>query len=153
MLPQPDRGLAWAALAAVLASVIALAGCADRQTPDQQVRVVLEAVETAAEARDLSGVLEHVSGEFRDGQGAGREELRQAVAAYLLTHPSVHLVTRVTSIEFPYRDLARVRMDVGSIARESDGGASLGIAADAKEVALELRLEGDEWKVTRAEWR
>ncbi len=153
MLPHPERGLPWAALAALLASVFAAAGCAERQTPEQQVRAVIDRAEAAAEERDLSGILEHVSAGFQDGQGGGREELKQSVAAYLLTHPAVHLVTRVESVEFPYRDLARVVLTVGSLARDGTDESSLDFAADVKEVALELRLEGDAWKVTRARWR
>ena len=39
------------------------------------------------------------------------------------------LVTRIESVEFPYRDLARVRVTVGSLARE-DAAATLDLAAD-----------------------
>lgn len=129
-----------------------LAACGSPGTPEQQVRQVIEAGEAAAEARDLSGMLGHVSDSFRDGQGGGREELKQYLRGYLITHPSVEVLTRVESIEFPYRDYARVRLTVGTLGREAAATGAFGLAGDVNEVTLELALEGDEWKVVRAAW-
>jgi hypothetical protein len=137
---------------ALLAAVALLGGCGEPETPEARVRAVIAAGERAAEARDLSAILEHVSPSFQDAQGGGRDELTQSLRAYLVTHPTVHLLTRVESIEFPYRDFARVRLTVGGLGREVDGAGSLALDADVKEIALELALEGDGWKVVRAEW-
>jgi hypothetical protein len=129
-----------------------LAGCGSSATPEQQVREVIDAGEAAAESRDLSGMLEHVSASFRDDQGGGREELKQYLRGYLLTHPSVEVLTRVESIEFPYRDYARVQLTVGTLGRGAAGSGTFDLAGDVNEITLELALEGDEWKVVRAAW-
>ena len=92
--------------------------------------------------------------QFRDEHGGGRDELQQYLRGYFVMHQSVQLLTRVESVEFPYRDLARVRLTRGharSRGGRSDGDSTL--AADIHEVVLELQLEGDEWKVVRAAWQ
>jgi hypothetical protein len=129
-----------------------LGGCQQRGTPEAQVRAVIAAGEQAAEARDLSGVLEHVSPAFRDEHGGGRDELKQTLRGYFVTHQSIALLTRIDSVEFPYRDLARVRVTVGTLGREAAGATALEFATDINEIVLELKLEDDEWKVVRAAW-
>jgi len=137
---------------AIVAAGAMLAGCAKPESPEARVRAVIAAGELAAEAGDLSGILEHVSPAFRDAQGGDRDELRRYLGGYLLTHRSVHLVTRIDSVEFPYRDLARVHLAVGSVGREAAAEGALALAADVNDVVLELALEDDGWRVVRAEW-
>jgi len=129
------------------------AGCGGDHSPDAQVRAVIAAGEAAAEERDLGSLLDMVSPTFRDGNGGGREELKQYLRGYFVMNQSVHLLTRIESVEFPYRDYARVKLSVGMLGRGAAGAASLDLAADAKEIVLELTLEDDEWKVVRATWR
>jgi len=152
MLPQLQRLCLQAAAVAMVAVTATLAGCAREESPETQVRALVAAGEAAAEERDLAGVLEHVSAAFRDANGGGRDELKQYLRGYFVMHPSVHLLTRVESIEFPYRDYARVQLKVGMLGREAAGATSLDFAADVKEIVLELALEDDEWKVVRAAW-
>jgi hypothetical protein len=130
-----------------------LGGCAQSGTPEAQVRAVIAAGEQAAEARDLSGLLEHVSAAFLDERGGGRDDLKQTLRGYFVTHPSVALLTQIDSVEFPYRDLARVRVTVGTLGREAAGATAFELAADLNEIVLELKLEDDEWKVVRAAWQ
>jgi len=152
MLPQVSRFGVRCAAVLVATAAIALAGCSEETTPEARVRAVIAAGEAAAEERDLAGILALVSGEFRDDRGGGRDELKQSLRGYLVMHQSVHLLTRIDSIEFPYRDYARVQLTVGTLGREAAGATAFDVAGDAYDVALELQLEGDEWKVTRAAW-
>jgi hypothetical protein len=147
MLPHMRRR--WLAIVASAVLAATTAGCDGTVDPEARVRAVVAAGETAAEARDLGELMALVSRDFRDGQGQGREELRQYLRGYLVTHPSVHVLTRIESVEFPYRDLARVRLTVGLLGRESADAAEFDLAADVQDVVLELRLEGDEWRVVR----
>jgi len=140
---------------AVLGGVLAANGaCAPGSTPEQQVRAVLAAGEAAAERRDHRALMALVSPDFADAYGGGDGELSRMLRAYLVAHPAVHLVTRVESVEFPYTDLAQLRLTVGMLGRDGRANAeeSLTLAADLHAVELELRLEDGDWKVTRAEW-
>jgi hypothetical protein len=153
MLPQgrwlflPMIAGAWLWAAAMLG------GCAQSGTPEAQVRAVIAAGEQAAEARDLSGLLEHVSAAFVDEHGGGRDELKQTLRGYFVAHQSIALLIRVDSVEFPYRDLARVRVTVGTLGREAAGTTAFDLATDINEIVLELKLEDDEWKVVHAAWQ
>ena len=151
MLPQV-RGL-FRLVAAILAAAGVLGGCGPGGTPDAQVRGVIAAGEAAAERRDLAGILEHVSPAFRDRDGGDRDDLRQYLRGYLMTHQSVHLVTRIERVEFPYRDYARAEIKVGMLGRDATGTDSLELAADVQDVVLELQLEDDAWRVVRAAWQ
>jgi len=91
-----------------------------------------------------------VSVDYADPDGRDATELAQYVRGYLLIHPTIHLLTRINSIDFPYRDLARVQVTVGSLARESGGETSFDLAADVHEFEIELVREDDHWRVRRA---
>lgn len=152
MLPQGRWTFLTVIAGAWLHAAAMLGGCAPSGTPEAQVRAVIASGEQAAEARDLSGLLGHVSAAFVDEHGGGREELKQVLRAYFVTHQSITLLTRIDSVEFPYRDLARVRVTVGTLGREAAGTTAFELAADVNEIVLELKLEDDEWRVVRAAW-
>ena len=130
-----------------------VAGCGESQTPDARVREVIAQGEQAAEARDLSGIMDLVAPAYTDGQGGGRDELKQYLRGYLVAHQSIHLLTKVDSVEFPYRDMAKVNLTVGTLGREAAAATAFDVAADVYDVELELALDDGEWRVTRASWR
>jgi hypothetical protein len=150
MLPQSRGRLRW--LVPLAAALAGLAACGNAPTPDARVRALVAEAERAAEARDVRGVMALVSPQFRDSQGADREELARLVRGWFVVHQAVHLVTRIESIEFPYDDYARVGLTVGALGREAAGTGGLDLAADVHDVVLELRLEDDAWRVVRARW-
>ena len=147
MLPHWRRALPAMVLAGLAAA------CGPQETPEAQVRAVIASGEAAAEARDLSALMDLVADDFQDGQGGGREDLKRYVRGYLVAHQSVHLLTRVESVELPYRDMARVILTVGTLGRHAATADAFDLAADIHEVQLELQLEGGDWRVTRASWR
>lgn len=147
MLPQ--RVLRF--LAPVIVATVA--ACAPDETPEARVRAVIAAGETAAEARDLSALMELVGDGFRDGEGGGREDLKRYLRGYFVAHQSIHLLTRVDAVELPYRDMAKVSLTVGTLGREAAGANAFDVAADVYDVELDLELEEGDWRVTRASWR
>jgi hypothetical protein len=136
-----------------MVSATILGGCSREETPEAQVRAVIAAGEAAAESRDLAGILAHVSPAFRSDSGGGPDELKQYLRGYLVMHQSVHLLTRIDSVEFPYRDYARVQLTVGTLGREAAAATAFDLAADVHDVVLEFKLEDDAWQVVRAEWQ
>jgi hypothetical protein len=135
----------WVALALLTA-------CSDPASPEQQVRAVIAAMETAAEARDVGALVEHVSPNYRDGQGQDRAEASRYARGYFVANQSVHLLTRIESLEFPSPDEARVKLQVGMAGRGGEPGAS-SLTADLYDFDLALIREGDEWKLSYADWR
>jgi len=153
MLPQAVGKVRVIVTGVALALLLAATGCGERDTPESRVRAIVAEGESAAESRDLARLIALVSPDFQDGRGGDREELKRYLRGYFVVHQSVHLLTRIEAVEFPYEDYARVRLTVGALGRESAAATAFDVAADVHDVALELRLEGDDWRVVRAEWR
>ena len=128
-----------------------LAGCADDASPEQQVRAVIDSMEQAAEQRDVGDLIEHVSASYRDARGQDRAEASRYARGYFLANQSVHLLTRIQSLEFPSPDEARVKVQVGMAGRGTDPGASA-LSADLYDFDVALVREDGEWKVTYADW-
>jgi len=144
------RACGW--LACVFACFSLLA-CAARTTAEQQVRAVIAAGEAAAENRDLSGLMDLVSSRYEDAEGGSAVELSRNLRGYFIANQSVHLLTRIESIEFPYKDMARVRLTIGTLGRTVGPSETFDLAADMQDVHLEMQLERGEWRVTRASWQ
>jgi hypothetical protein len=129
-----------------------LAACSDPASPEQQVRAVIESMEAAVEARDVGALVEHISPNYRDGQGQDRAEASRYARGYFVANQSVHLLTRVESLKFPSPDEARVKLQVGMAGRSGEPGAA-GLNANLYDFDLALIREGDEWKLSYADWR
>ena len=132
--------------------VVLLAGCADEASPEQQVRAVIDAMERAAEARDVGDLMEHVSANYRDAQGQDRAEASRYARGYFIANQSIHLLTRIESLEFPAPDAARVKVQVGMAGRGSNPGVA-DLSADLYDFDVALVFEDGEWKVSYADWR
>lgn len=124
--------------------------CGSDDSPEEQVRAVIEAGEAAAEARDVSALMDLVSPNYQDEEGRDRGELRRYVHGYLVANQSIRLFTRVERMEFPYRDMARVDLTVGLLGREASEQDAFDLDADVERLSIELQLDDGEWKVTRA---
>lgn len=138
--------------ALLLAAFATLTACGDADSPEQQVRQVIDEMETAAETRDIGELVEHLSSEYRDGNGMSADEAARYARGYFMANQSIHLLTRVEQIEFPLADEARARVLVGMVGRDADASGNWDLAADLVEFKLALRQEGGEWKVTFAQW-
>lgn len=136
---------AWIALAL-------LAACVDESSPEQQVRAVIASMEQAAEARDAGELLDHVSDNYRDAQGQDRAEASRYARGYFVVNQSVHLLTRIESLEFPSPDEAQVKLQVGMAGRGAEAGGA-GLTADLYDFDVALVREDGEWKVSYADWR
>ena len=133
-------------------ALLLLTACSDDGSPEQQVRAVIESMEVAAEARDVGDLMEHISASYRDAQGQARTEASRYARGYFIANQSVHLLTRVESLEFPAPDEARVKLQVGMAGRAGAPGQA-GLSADLYDFDLALVLEDGEWKVSYADWR
>lgn len=117
------------------------------------MRAVVATAQAAAEERDVAAIMDLVSARYEDADGRGAAELARTLRGYFLAYRSAHLVARVETVEFPYRDQAKLRLTVGTLGRRATPSDAISIAANVHEVTLELQREGDRWKVTRAEWQ
>ncbi len=139
----------------MLAALASLAACSGADSPEQQVRAVLEQIELAAEHRDVGELTGHLSEDFRDSSGRGPEEVARYLRGYFIANQSIHLLTRIEHLEFPTEDEARAEVLVGMLGREAADTAreagDLGeLTADLHTFKVALRREDGEWKVAFA---
>jgi len=137
----------------LLCLLLAVAGCGHRSTPEEQVRAVVAAAETAAEARDGRALSALVADDYRDGQGRGADEVRRILRGTLFARESIHLLVRIHDIRFQGTDLARVRASVAMVGRGAGDDDAWALAADVYEVDVSLAREDGDWRAVRASWR
>jgi hypothetical protein len=118
----------------------ALAACAPRSTDEERVLEVFANMETAAEARDASDVLEFIATDYADAGGYDKAQLQSFLRGYFLVNPNVELLVSVDRLEFPVAGLARAEVGVTSV-----------LAGDRARFKVELRLEEGEWRIVRAD--
>ena len=92
-----------------------------------------------------------VADDYRDGDGRGADDIRRYLQGYLIAHQSIHLITRVDSIEIEGAEAAHALVTVGMLGRESD--TTWDLAGDVYRFDLRLAREDGEWRVTRAGWQ
>ena len=134
-------------------AIALLAACGDSDSPEAQVRAAIDAMEQAAEERDVGGVTEHISPQFRDGYGQDGNELSRYVRGYFIANQSIHLLTRVSSVDFPTKDEARAKVTVAMVGREADESNAWNLAGDIYDFDVVFMRQDGEWKVTHAKWR
>jgi hypothetical protein len=133
-------------------SMWGLGGCSDPRSPEAEIREMIDAMEEAAEARDVGEVMEHISAQFRDGYGRDGQALSQYVRGYFIANQSIHLLTRIERIEFPTQDEARAKVTVGMVGRDAAEANAWNLAADVHDFDVTFMREDGEWKVTHAKW-
>jgi hypothetical protein len=138
----------------LLAAVAMLASCGDADSPEQQVRRVIEQIDKAVEERDTSALARHLSAEYRDQNGMSREEAVRHVRGLFIARHSLQLMPIVEQVEFPLPDEARARVQVLMLGGTGDAaGNNWDQEAGQYEFKFALRQEDREWKLTFAEWR
>lgn len=139
-------------LAALCAALLVAGGCGSPETPEAQIRRVVDQMEAAAEQRDVGDLMGWVADDFRDAYGQGAPELARYIRGYFLANQSIHLLTRINQIDWPLPDEAHARITVAVVGREADAATAWALAADLHELEVTLRQADGAWKVTYAAW-
>ncbi|SRR5512138_1940541 len=137
-------------LLCLVALAAIVAGCGEQDSPEAQVRAVIDRMELGAENRDVGDVLDHVSATYRDDHGNGREEVGRLLRGYFIANQSIHLLTRIESLSFPAEDEARATVVVAMVGRDAAASNAWDLAADLQTFDIVLIREGGDWKVTWA---
>jgi hypothetical protein len=144
---QPVRLPAALALAALLAC------SSEPETPEARVRAVLAAIESAAEARDVKAMKEHLSERYADSRGNDKQAVGGIAALHFMRNQSVYLLTRVAAVELPAPGEARADVLVAMAGTPIDAPEALvGLRADLYRFDVTLRDEAGSWRVTSAVW-
>jgi hypothetical protein len=106
-------------------------------------------MQAAAEARDASDEMDFVAADFRGAEGQDFAEMQRYLRGYLLAHQSIHLLTRIDSLQFPVAGEARVQLSLG-MAGTSRAAGTWDLSADMQQLDLVLRQQQGDWKVVYA---
>ena len=126
----------------VLITTGLLAACGTRTSDEEQVRALIDELETAAEARDASDVLEFVASDYEDAQGLDRAQLQNFLRGYFLAHPKIELLVDVEELTFPADGLAQATISVTSVSLNDP---------DHVQLRVEFRRNDGAWQVKRAD--
>lgn len=142
-------------LFASIAFFTTLAGCGGASTtPEAQLRAWVDAVESAAENKDRSAILDLISEAYTDSRGNSRDSAGNMLRLYFLRQNRILLATKIGDIVVAADTAADMTVTVG-MAGTSD--RTLGISADAYRFELELEAEDfpesfRDWKLISARW-
>jgi hypothetical protein len=126
----------------IFIATILLAACGAKSSDEEQVRALISAVETAAEARDASEVLEHVADNYADSNGFDKTQLQNFLRGYFLAHPRLEVLVNIESLEFPGDGLAQAVISLATVELTDP---------DMQRLKVEFRRSGSAWQVVRAD--
>ena len=145
--PRSPKGRLLAAL--TLALALGAGACGDPETPEARVRAAVASLEQAAEQGDVGAFETLVSERYRDAYGHDKRGLAGFVRLHVLRHPrGREVILRVRDVRLTSASTASVVAHAGFA-----GASPRALHADAYAVDLDLALEGDDWRVTWAQWR
>lgn len=132
----------------MLACLLTLLAACARTPPEEALRRTVDAVQVAVTERDAAAFSAHLADDFVGPGGMDRDAARRTAALYFLQHARVGLDTGPLTIEMG-EGHATVRF---TAAATGGGGRLLPDSRQVYQVRTGWRLEGDDWRLTSAEW-
>ena len=144
----------WSCLGLCLLLLVAIGGCGERASPEQQIRALIEKAEQAAESRSSLDLMALVAADYLDADGRDHRQLSELLAIYLYRHRTIHLLVQVQRVELSGDRQARVVV-YAAIAGSPIAGISRlrELHADLLRFDLGLRRQQEAWLVEHAAWR
>ncbi len=137
-----------------LAVVLSLAACGpDAPPPEQAIETLVQQAEDAGEAGDVDGLLALLSSDYHDIDGRDRRKMGFLLRTLLARYPDSVVLVRGLEVALISDELASANMQVFVVARDKASSAALDLDGERLWTRLDLRREGSEWLVTRAQWR
>ena len=134
--------------------LLLLTGCAEDESPEQQIRDTVDAAADAVERRALTEVKALISPGYQDREQRSRRDLTQLLAGYFFRHKSIHLLTQINRIRFPQPEQAEVLLFVAMAGRPIEDVAQLtAFRARLYRIDLQMVREDGEWLVNSGRWR
>jgi len=134
----------------LLALLAIVAGCRKETDP---IRLLLNELEEAAEARDAEAVLKRLAPDFHGQNGLARADAGAELRRYFFGYEKIDLTFSDVVVE-PAGNTARVRLRIDFSGKPKDVGGLQGLlpAISAYRFALDLKSSGEVWLVGGATW-
>lgn len=139
-----------------LLAMLLAAGCSHeaQESPEEQIRALLDAAEVAVESRSLEQSAELISSGYSDEAGRDRQALKRLLMGYFLRNKTIHVLKQVQSISLESDAAARVVLFAGVAGNQPDRGDTLAQwRGDLIRLQLELVIINDAWRLNSASWR
>ncbi|MCP4471611.1 MAG: hypothetical protein GY815_13175 [Gammaproteobacteria bacterium] len=144
----------WIIRAGLLVSAILLMqACSESATsPEDEIRLYIEAGVQAGENRSADDLSELIHPDYGDQSGYNRKQLGKLLRAYFFRHKNIHLLTRIDEIELLTDNEANVRLHVAMAGTVISDVTALS-ALSARIYRFELQLfKQEEWLLRHASW-
>jgi len=135
-------------------SLILVTGCAQNDSPEQQIREMIERSEAAIEARALLDARSLLSDAYQDAEKRTKPELVRLLGGYFLRNKSIHLLVQIERINLDDPTRPRVTLYAAMAANPfADVDELSGLRAALYRFDLELIHEADEWRLVSGRWQ
>ena len=145
---QQFRGFQRAVAAMAVITALLVAGCG-KDDPEQAVRLQVEAMQAAIDARDAGDVEDLLARDFVGNDGMDRRAIRQLAAGVFLRHREVAAKVGPVSVELRGKSDAIARF---SVLATGGSGGFLPESGQVYQVETGWRLVDGEWKLINASW-
>ena len=132
----------------LLSLLVVLPACS-RAPPEQALRDTIGELQRAIDERDAGEVENFLAADFVGNDGLDRAAARRMADAVFLRHRQVGARIGPLALELTDASHATVRF---TAALSGGSGGLLPDSAQVYDVRTGWRLEGDEWRITSAEW-
>ena len=135
----------------VVLAVLSLTACS-KKTDTDRVRAVINAVQKAAEDRDVREALSHVDRNYRDPAGNDYQAIKGMMLYYFFRHQKISII--VSNLETVV-DGASVSAHFQAILSSRTGSADniLPDALGAYRFDISFRNDQGDWKIVSARWK
>lgn len=145
---QQFRGFQRAVAGMAVTTALLVAGCG-KDDPEQAVRLQVEAMQAAIDARDAGDVEDLLARDFVGNEGMDRRAIRQLAAGVFLRHRQVAAKVGPVSVELRGESDAIARF---SVLATGGSGGFLPESGQVYQVETGWRLVDGEWKLINASW-
>jgi hypothetical protein len=120
---------------------------------EQELREWVAEASRAAEEKEVGALRDRVSDAYVDDRGNDRRAIDRLLTFQLLRPGSVHVFVHIDSLDVESPDTAHLGL-LAALARVAipDAAALARLNADLWRIDLELRREGEDWRVVDATW-
>ncbi len=119
-----------------------------QESPEDQIKALLDAAETAVESRSLDESAKLISSDYADEAGRDRQALKRLLMGYFLRHKSIHVLKQVQEISLLSDTTARIVVFAGVAGNRPDMGDALAQwRGDLIRLEIELIMQHDDWRL------
>ena len=130
-----------------------LISCGKDSTPEKQIENFVNKGKDLVEQRDLGGVRDLVSKNYKDEKQRGRQEIVQIATAYIWRYKNIHIFTKAKNLHFPDSITAELQLYVAIADLPILSAESLrDLKTRLYRFDLELAKEKDDWRIITVNW-